>query len=298
MAGYVATIGMFDGVHLGHQFVLRQVVQAARERGLQSMAITFDHSPRREQLLSPLKGKLLLLSKTGIDRVEVLPFTDELRTMTARQFMQQVLHDTLGVRVLLTGYDNRFGYGRKEGFDDYCRYGEELGIDVVALPQAPTEEKDEAVSSSRIRQLLAEGRVAEANRSLGYPYTILGRVEHGEHIGTQMGFPTANLVPDDPCQLIPGAGAYAVKVRMENSVEWKHGMMNIGHRPTFDGSRQTLEAHIFRLSEDLYGQQLLVSFMERLRDEQRFDSMEALSEQLQRDAEKAEQLLTQEKAEI
>ena len=285
MEGYVATIGMFDGVHLGHQFVVGQVVETARKRGLLSMVITFDHTMRREQVLTPLAAKQLLLSHTEIDRTEVLSFTDDLRQMTARQFMEQVLRDRLGVKVLLTGYDNRFGYRREEGFEDYVRYGKELGIEVIQLPA-----KGE-VSSSRIRQLLSEGEIAQANELLGYPYTILGHVEHGEHVGTKLGFPTANLVTEDACQLIPAKGAYAVKVRMENSVEWKHGMMNIGTRPTFDGQRVTLEVHVFRLHEDLYGQRLLVSFVERLRPEKRFDSIEALKAQLERDAEKAEELL-------
>ena len=135
--------------------------------------------------------------------------------------------------------------------------------------------------------------MGKASEGLGYPYTILGRVEHGEHIGTKLGFPTANLVPVDEKQLIPAAGAYAVKVRMENCVEWKHGMMNIGMRPTFNGHKRTLEVHLFRLNEDLYGQQLLVSFVERLREEQRFDSVEALISQLRQDAVLAEQILNQ-----
>ena len=132
---------------------------------------------------------------------------------------------------------------------------------------------------------------AKANELLGHPYTIIGRVEHGEHIGTKLGFPTANIVIEDQCQLVPATGAYAVKIRMENSVEWKHGMMNIGTRPTFDGQRQTMEVHVFRLNEDLYGQQLEVAFVDRLRGEQRFDSIEALKEQLQQDAIAAEKLL-------
>ena len=287
MTGYVATIGMFDGVHRGHQFVLGQVTACAREHGLQSMAVTFDHTLRREPVLTPLDEKLLLLSKTGIDRTEVLPFTDELRQMTARQFMEQVLRDRLNVRVLLTGYDNRFGHDRREGFDDYVRYGRELGMEVRQLPAEGT------VSSSRIRQLLSEGRVSEAAKCLGYPYTMEGRVEHGEHVGTGLGFPTANLVPADACQLVPATGVYAVRVRLEHSMEQKHGMMNIGHRPTFNGQRMTLEAHIFQLHENLYGQQLLVSFVERLREEQRFSTPEALKQQLHEDAVLAERILTQ-----
>lgn len=281
--GYVATIGMFDGVHCGHQFVLQHVVDEARQRGLQSMAITFDKSG--PQTLTPLDQKRLLLTKTGIDRIEVLTFNDALKQMTAREFMQQELRDRLGVKVLLTGYDNRFGHNRTEGFGDYVRYGQELGIEVLQLPQ------EGEISSSIIRQLVAEGAISKANQLLGNPYTILGSVEHGEHIGTKLGYPTANLVLVDDCQLIPATGVYAVKIRMENSVEWKHGMMNIGMRPTFDGQSQTLEVNVFRLKENLYGQQLQVAFFERLRGEQRFDNIEALKAQLQQDAIEAERIL-------
>ena len=281
--GYVATIGMFDGVHRGHQFVLQHAVDEARQRGLQSMAITFDKTG--PETLTPLAQKRILLMKTGIDRIEVLTFDDALKHMTAHQFMQQVLRDQYGVKVLLTGYDNRFGYNRLEGFDDYVRYGKELGIEVKQLPAAGE------ISSSIIRQLVADGDVSKANELLGYPYTLLGSVEHGEHIGTKLGFPTANIVIEDQCQLVPATGAYAVKIRMENSVEWKHGMMNIGTRPTFDGQRQTMEVNVFRLKENLYGQQLQVAVVERLRGEQRFDSIEALKEQLRQDAIEAERIL-------
>ena len=281
--GYVATIGMFDGVHRGHQFVLQHVANEARQRGLQSMAITFDKSG--PQTLTPLDQKRLLLTKTGIDRIEVLTFNEALKQMTAREFMEQELRDRLSVKVLLTGYDNRFGHNRTEGFDDYVRYGKELGIEVLQLPQ------EGEISSSIIRQLVIDGDIHKANELLGNPYTILGRVEHGEHIGTKLGYPTANLVLVDKCQLIPSAGVYAVKIRLENSVEWKHGMMNIGMRPTFDGQHQTLEVNVFRLKENLYGQQLQVAFVERLRGEQRFDSIEALKEQLRQDAIEAERIL-------
>ena len=283
MEGYVATIGMFDGVHRGHQFVLQHVVDEARQRGLQSMAITFDKTG--PETLTPLAQKRILLMKTGIDRIEVLTFDDALKHMTAHQFMQQVLRDEYGVKVLLTGYDNRFGYNRLEGFDDYVRYGKELGIEVKQLPAAGE------ISSSIIRQLVADGDISKANELLGYPYTLLGSVKHGEHIGTKLGFPTANIVIEDQCQLVPATGAYAVKIRMENSVEWKHGMMNIGTRPTFDGQRQTMEVNVFRLKENLYGQQLQVAVVERLRGEQRFESIEALKEQLRQDAIEAERIL-------
>ncbi len=285
MEGFVATIGMFDGVHEGHRFVLRQVVACAQQRGLQSMAITFDHTLRHDDVLTPLDEKLLLLSRTHIDKVEVLPFTAELKQMTARQFMEQVLKDRLGVKVLLTGYDNRFGHNREEGFDDYVRYGQELGIEVRQL------RAEGAISSSLIRQLIADGNIGKANELLGHPYALPGRVEHGEHIGTQMGFPTANIVADDQRQLIPASGAYAVKVSIGDDTTWKAGMMNIGTRPTFDGSHQTLEVNIFDFDEDLYGKSLRVEFVSRLREERRFDSMEALREQLRKDEIQAKKVI-------
>ena len=276
---------MFDGVHRGHQFVLQQVVTTARQRGLLPMAITFDRSPRSELVLTPLPEKLSLLKSAGIDRVEVLPFTEELKAMTARQFMQQVLKERLHVKVLLTGYDNRFGRNREEGFDDYVRYGRELDIDVQALPPKGD------VSSSLIRRLLLEGRVAEAAEAMGHLYVVRGHVVHGEHVGTGLGYPTANIVAENACQLLPEAGAYAVMVQIGEEATLRPAMMNIGRRPTFDGQQQTQEVHLLHYDGDLYGQQLAVSFVQRLRDEQRFDSMEALQAQLSSDAQQAEKLL-------
>lgn len=283
--GYVATIGMFDGVHLGHQYVLQQVMLTARERGMQSMAITFDHTLRKEPLLTTLDDKFSLLQRLGIDRIEVLAFTNALKQMTAREFMQQVLKEKLDVRVLLIGYDNRFGRGRSEDFDDYLCFGREMGIDVIQLSAQGT------VCSSLIRQQLKEGRVAEAADLLGHPYLLEGRVEHGEHIGTRLGYPTANLVPADGQQLIPASGVYAVRVSLDHQPTLYAAMMNIGRRPTFDGQHTTLEVHVLHLNWDLYGHQLTVHFIERLRDEQRFDSEEALVRQLEADARKVEELL-------
>ena len=287
--GYAATIGMFDGVHRGHQFVIRQLVEQARQHDLQPLVITFDRSPRQEQVLTPLDEKLRLIRETGVNDIEVLQFTPELKSLSARQFMQQELRERLGVRLLLTGYDNRFGHNREEGFDDYVRYGQELGVTVVGLPA------EGSVSSSHIRQLLTEGLVEDATECLGHRYTISGHVGHGEHIGTGLGFPTANLVPDDALQLIPATGAYAVSVRLshtDGSTPSLHkGMMNIGTRPTFGGHETTLEVHILNHHENLYGQSLSVAFVSRLREERRFNSAEDLVQQLQQDAIKAESII-------
>ena len=278
MGGFVATIGMFDGVHRGHQFVLRHVVDEAQRRGLHSMAVTFDR--QGAPTLTPLADKLRLMAQCGIERTEVLTFDDALKQLTARQFMADVLQARYGVRVLMIGYDNRFGHNRAEGFDDYVRYGRELGMDVLQLPAEGT------VCSSMIRQLLTNGDVAAVAEALGYAYTISGCVAHGEHVGTQMGFPTANLVPDCATQLLPAPGVYAVRVGTHG------GMMNIGTRPTFDGHQQTLEVNIFDFDDDLYGREISVSFVQRLRDEKYFDSPEALIHQLQIDSQQAKHILS------
>lgn len=284
----IATIGFFDGVHRGHQFLIHHLVETARQDGMQSMVITFDEHPRKvlqsdyqPEMLSTLDSKLLLLSKTEVDNAVVLHFDKAMAAMTAREFMQQVLHDHLHVKKLFIGYDHRFGHNRAETFENYVQYGKELGIEVI---------KNQAyslnsihVSSSVIRSFLKEGEVDMANQCLGYPYTIIGKVVNGYHEGRKIGFPTANLDLSHFGQMIPAPGVYAVKARLENTVVWKHGMMNVGTRPTFDGKQLTLETHIFNFDGDIYGQLLLVSFVKRIRGEQKFESPEELTEQLKED---------------
>lgn len=286
----VATIGFFDGVHRGHQFLVRHLVETARQDGLSSTVITFDEHPRKvlqsdyqPEMLSTLDSKLLLLSKTGIDNTVVLHFDKALASLSAWEFMKQVLCDRLHVKKLFVGYDHRFGHNREETFDDYVRYGKQLGIEVVRNQAFVL--NDIHVSSSVIRSFLKEGEVDLANQCLGYPYTIIGKVVNGYHEGRKLGFPTANLDISHFGQMIPSTGVYAVKVRLEHSMEEKRGMMNVGTRPTFNGKQVTLEAHIFNFNEDIYDQLLLVSFVHRIRGEQKFDSPEELAEQLREDAE-------------
>ncbi len=284
----VATIGFFDGVHRGHQFLVRRLVEMARNEGMESTVITFDEHPRRvlqsdfqPELLSTLSSKLLLLSKTEVDNAVVLHFDKTMAALSARGFMAQVLRDKLNVRKLFIGYDHRFGHNREETFEDYVRYGKELGIEVIRNEAFRID--GISISSSVIRSLLREGEMEMANRCLGYPYTILGKVVNGYHEGRRLGFPTANLDISHFGQLIPAPGVYAVRVRMENTVEMKRGMMNIGMRPTFGGTQMTLEAHIFNFEGDIYGQLLLVSFVKRIRSERKFGSPEELAEQLGED---------------
>ena len=284
----VATIGFFDGVHRGHQFLISHLVETARQDGMPAVVITFDEHPRmvlqsdyQPEMLSTLDSKLLLLSKTEVDDAVVLHFTREMAAMSAREFMQQVLHDHLHVKKLFIGYDHRFGHNREETFDDYVRYGKEMGIEVI---------KNQAysmnginISSSVIRSFLKEGEVDMANQCLGYPYTIIGKVVNGYHEGRKLGFPTANLDLSHFGQMIPAPGVYAVKARLEGTVVWKQGMMNIGTRPTFDGKQLTLETHIFNFEGDIYDQLLLVSFVKRIRGERKFESPEELAAQLKED---------------
>lgn len=295
----VATIGFFDGVHRGHQFLIHHLVETARQDGLQSTIITFDEHPRKvlqsdyqPEMLSTLDSKLLLLSKTEVDNTVVLHFDKAMAALSAREFMQQVLCDHLNVRKLFIGYDHRFGHNRAEAFEDYVRYGKEMGIEVI---------KNEAfqidginISSSVIRSFLREGEVAMANQCLGYPYTIIGKVVNGYHEGRKLGFPTANLDITHFGQLIPASGVYAVKARMENTVVWRKGMMNIGTRPTFNGKQITLETHIFNFDGDIYDQLLLVSFVKRIREERKFEGPDELAEQLKEDEKTVLELFLQE----
>ena len=286
----VATIGFFDGVHRGHQFLIRHLVETARQDGLASTVITFDEHPRKvlqsdyqPEMLSTLDSKLLLLSKTEVDNAVVLHFDRQMAALSAREFMQQVLHDHLNVKKLFVGYDHRFGHNRAETFDDYVRYGKEMGIEVVKNESFQIDGIN--ISSSVIRSFLKEGEIEMANQCLGYPYTIIGKVVNGYHEGRKLGFPTANLDISHFGQLIPAPGVYAVKARMENTVVWKHGMMNIGTRPTFNGKGITLETHIFNFDGDIYNQLLLVSFVKRIRGERKFDGPEELALQLKEDEE-------------
>ncbi len=284
----VATIGFFDGVHLGHRYLIDRLVKTAHEEGRKAVVITFDEHPRKvlqsdyqPELLCTLDSKLLLLSKTGIDATVVLHFDRRLADMSALEFMQQVLHRQLNVCKLFIGYDHRFGHNRQETFDDYVRYGTQMGMEVV---QAQALDVDGIhISSSAIRSLLKEGEVQLANRCLDYPYTIIGKVVSGYHEGRKLGFPTANLDISHFGQLVPAPGVYAVKVRLEKQVAMRWGMMNIGMRPTFGGKVRTLEAHIFNFEGDIYDQLLLVSFVKRIRAERKFDSADELAEQLRED---------------
>lgn len=285
----VATIGFFDGVHRGHCSLLSQVVRQAAQRNSQSTVVTFDIHPRQlvnpdfqPLLLTTLDEKLQLLSRLGIDRVAVLHFDEQMASLSARDFMSVVLSRQLNVDTLVLGYDSRFGHGRTAGFADYEAYGRSMGIDVLRATPLLSDDGT-PVSSSLVRNLLLSGNIAQANDALGRRYSLTGNVVGGFHEGRRLGFPTANLALADRQRLVPGRGVYAVWAELTGYSEPMPAMMNIGTRPTYNGSSQTLEVHIIGYEGDLYGQDVTVTFAERIRSEQPFDSPSALASQLQLD---------------
>lgn len=291
----VAAIGFFDGVHSGHHFLIDSVKNEAAAKGLCSALITFPVHPRKvmndtykPELLLSYDEKLKLLEATGVDYCFVLEFTPAISCLTAYEFMRSVLKERCCVQTLIIGYDHRFGRHRSEGFDDYRRYGLELGIDVIQA-RAQTI-GDVTVSSSLIRRLLHAGDVASAAFYLGYEYALSGTVVGGYKVGRTIGYPTANIHLDDCDKLIPANGVYAVRVCVGG--EMYAGMLNIGHRPTIsNGSHRSIEVHIFQFHSDIYNCPIRISFVQRIRCEIKFESKEQLIRQLSEDARQVEALL-------
>ena len=286
----VATIGFFDGVHLGHRHLINQVKMAASLNGWCSSIITFPVHPRQviqsdyqPSLLSSPEEKIELLASTEIDNCILLPFTRELSQLTAWEFMQ-LLYEQYQVRMLVIGYDHRFGHNRAETFEDYCRYGRELGIHIMQAT-AYTQEQDK-VSSSAIRRALLSGEVSTATKYLGYSYFLQGTIVGGYQVGRKIGFPTANLRVDFSNKLIPSVGVYAVYVYV-NGQKYK-GILNIGHRPTLNnGADLSIEVHILDFEGDIYHQPMRIEFIDFLRTEAKFQSTEELALQIQKDKEAA-----------
>ncbi len=303
MLGCVATIGFFDGVHRGHRFLIEQVCEVAAERGLSSALITFSSHPRlvmhpdfHPELLTTHEEKMKLLSDTAIDRFIVLDFTLALSQYSAREFMG-LLKEKYDVKVLVVGYDHRFGHQRCETFPDYVRHGNELGMEVL-LARAYLSEREEAdktsieipISSSYIREQLRNGDVKGAATYLGRNYSLRGRVISGRGEGRIIGFPTANIAVDEPFKLIPGNGVYVVGVELEG--QRRGGILNIGCHPTFGAAAErSIEVYILDFNGDIYGRFLRIFFLHRHRSEQKFDTVDSLVETLRQDVSAARLIL-------
>lgn len=287
---YTACIGFFDGVHKGHRFLLEHLQNEARLTNTLSAVISFANHPRKLiqpdfqlHLINTLDEKIANLSSTGIDACFLLDFTEDIRNLSAREFICDFLSAKMHVTKLLIGYDHRFGRDRAEGFEDYVRYGRSCGMEVVQEPVF-NDGTDRNYSSSEVRRNLISGNIAEATSILGQYYRLEGVVIHGHQLGRKLGFPTANLNPFEKDKIIPSNGVYAAKVQLENGDSFP-SMVNIGFRPTVDSemNRLSVEAHLIGFEGDLYDQSITISFIERIRDERKMSSIEELKKQLSLD---------------
>ena len=283
----VASIGFFDGVHLGHRYLIEQIKEEAKTNDFESAVITFTQHPQKvlessfsPYLLTTFTEKMEQLKQTELDYCIPLNFTKELASYSAYKFMDDILKKRYNTKILIIGYDHRFGNNRSEGFEDYVRYGTELGIKVIQLK----EYKDVYVSSSKIRKLIAEGKIEDANLLLGYNYKLHGTVVHGLELAKTLGFPTANiqLKDKDKDKMLPFFGVYAVKVYLRGNEHF--GMLYVGRRPTMlNNGGVTIEVNIFDFHENIYDQDITVEIFKFIRGEMKFDNNELIREQINKD---------------
>ncbi len=278
-AGAVVTVGTFDGVHRGHLAVLEEVRKRAAARGARSVLVTFEPHPlaviRPEaapQRLTTFEEKKALLARSGVDLVVFLPFSRELADLSPREFVQEILIDRIGLRHLVIGYDHRLGRGRSGDLDELRAIGVELGFETDVVPAVLLD--DAPISSSRIREELTAGAVADAARGLGRPYSFRGEIIHGDGRGRSLGFPTANLRVGEPGKLMPLEGIYAVNATIAGATI--RGVLHLGPRPTFPGASESVELHLLDFDQDIYGQIAEVSFCDRIRGVRVFGSIKAL----------------------
>ncbi len=292
----IVTQGTFDGVHAAHLVILNRLKQIATERKGESVVITFHPHPRMVifpddhglKLLHTLDEKIAALEKAGVDHLLIIPFTKEFSRLTSLQFIQDIIVNKLNTKVLVIGYNHRFGKNREGTFINLKEYSSIYGFEVEEIPEQDID--DVAVSSSQIRIALNNGDVKLASKYLLYPYQIKGKVTKGKQLGRTIGFPTANIVLNDENKQIPADGVYAVIVFFNKRTFF--GMLNIGMRPTVDGLTHTVEVHMFDFDEDIYDKELSVQFVDKLRNEIKFENLAALTNQLENDKLQALSILT------
>lgn len=279
------SIGMFDGVHRGHQSIFSKLRTIADEKGLSTAAFTFWPHPRKVfnpaddlKLLNTIEEKTYLIEKNGIDTLFLKEFDEAFRNLTGEEFVKQILVDKLNVKYLIIGYDHTFGKNKSGDFNLLEKMSAEYGFEVEQVEAVDFQDKH--ISSTQIRNALSEGDVKEANDMLGYVYSVSGKVVHGRKIGRTIGYPTANLEVN-PIKILPKKGAYIVDVFVKN--EHYKGMLSIGTNPTVDGTALTVEVYILDFDEDIYGHEVAVNFREFLHDEIKFENMDKLIERLDED---------------
>lgn len=280
----VLTVGTFDGVHLGHREIIKRVIDHAHHVGGDSVLITFDPHPRKflfpDQplgIITPLAEKVRLLSEAGITHIIVVPFTREFAELSAREYIEKFLVGKFAPHSIVIGYDHHFGHDRLGNIEMLKEYAPVYGYQLMEIPAQQIDAA--AVSSTRIRKAISEGRVSDAEHMLDRNYTLKGTVVHGNKLGRTIGYPTANLSPVDKEQLIPAIGVYTIKAT-HNGVVYD-GMMSIGYNPTVTDKKELrIEANLFDFDKDIYGDELEIIFIERLRNELKFSGLDALIEQL------------------
>lgn len=280
------TIGTFDGVHLGHQSILKKIVDAKNLENIESVLLTFFPHPRMVlqqdasiKLLNTIDEKAELLDKFGIDNLIIHPFDAAFSNLSAEEFVKEILVDKLNIHKIIIGHDHRFGKNRTADISDLISYGEKYGFEVEQI--SAQEINEIAISSTKIRKALLEGEIQLANQYLGYSYFITGKVVEGKKVGRTIGFPTANIEIKENYKLLPKNGVYIVSSQINDVMHY--GMMNIGNNPTLGENEQSIEVHFFGINEDIYNEKLQISFLERIREEHKFESIVELQAQLEKD---------------
>ena len=299
----VITIGTFDGVHIGHRKILKKLIKNARPKNLKSTVLTFFPHPRMVlqkdndiKLLNTIDEKVKILGELGIDYLIIHPFTKEFSRLSATEFVRDILVNSLKTKKIIIGYDHRFGRNRDANIKDLNAFGNTLDFEVEEIPAQEID--DVSVSSTKIRKALEEGQMEIANKYLGYPYMLTGTIKKGKGLGRQLYFPTANLHIEESYKLIPKNGVYVVQSKIDGKIVF--GMMNIGYNPTVSETenltvrrQKSIEIHFFDFDQDLYGQKLQIDILARIRDEQKFESVEVLKNQLTKDKETSLAILNQ-----
>jgi len=292
----VVTIGTFDGVHMGHKKILEKVIHSAQELHCQSVVLTFFPHPRMVlqesseiKLLNTMDEKISLLEEIGIDNLIIHPFDKEFSRLTAEEFVKEILVDQLNVQKIIIGHDHRFGRNRTADINDLISFGLEYGFEVTQI--SAQEINENAVSSTKTRNAILDGDITLANDYLGYSYFFSGEVVKGKQLGRTIGFPTANIHIKEDYKLVPKNGVYIVKSSFNNQP--LQGMMNIGTRPTVNGDSQTIEVNFFDFNKDLYNQTMKIEILDFIRDEKKFESLDALKTQIQKDKVQAQEYFLQ-----
>lgn len=295
----VVTTGTFDGVHIGHRKIMDQLNQAAERDGGESVLLTFAPHPRQVlqpdidlKMINTQNEKIALLKETGLDHLIIHPFTKAFSRTSSLEFVREILVNTIGAKKLVIGYDHHFGRNREGSFEHLKEYGPVYGFEVEEI--AAQDMDQVTVSSTKIRKAIESGDMQTAREYLSYYFPLSGQVTSGERMGSKLGFPTANIRPEEPSKIVPADGAYAIRAHLTDAEGPSlPGMCNIGIRPTVGGKFQTIEAHLFDFDQDLYGQRLRLNFIQQLREERKFDNLEGLRQQLQKDETHARKVLKQ-----